>query len=260
MKPLLPICIVLLLAFASERVAESQVSPSGLEGMWSDPPVNPSDFICFGFCTQMGIDHINALLQDPANDDRSFQELWAETIAHVSSEYFRPRLSAAALETFPLDELKDDPGYLYCEPWGLARQMFTPHQLEIRRLDDRIEMRYGEWEARRTIYLDGHTVPEPSQPTLMGYSVGHFEGDTLVIETTGIRENITMWWAKHSDQLQITERYYRDGDRLLLTATMEDAWGLREPLEIKKVWSWAPDERIYPYVDCKPAGESERGN
>jgi hypothetical protein len=228
--------------------------------MWSDPPVNPADFICLGFCTQMGIDYINALVDDPKNDDRPFGELWAETLAHQSMEYFRPRLSAAALETFPLDPLTDDPGYLHCEPWGLARQMFTPHQLEIQRFADRIEMRYGEWEARRTIYLDDRALPEPPQPTLLGHSVGHFEGDDLVIDTTGIRANITLWWAQHSDQLRVTERYSRDGDRLLLTATMQDPWGLRQALEIKKVWSWAPDQEIYPYVDCKPADASEGGD
>jgi len=227
--------------------------------MWSDPPATPEDFICFGFCTQMGIDYIDALLADPKNDDRSFGELWDETKAHDSTEYFRPRLTAAALESFPLDELKDDPGYLHCEPWGLANQMFAPHQLEIRRFADRIEMRYGEWEARRTIYLDGRVLPEHPQPTLLGYSVGHFEGDALVIETSGIRANITAWWSKHSDQLRVTERYSRDEDRMLLTATMADAWGLKEPVKLKKVWSWAPDQEIYPYVNCKPADESSAG-
>ena len=228
--------------------------------MWSDPPANPDDFICFGFCTQMGIDYINALLNDPKNDDRSFAELWAETVARESTEYFRPRLSEAALATFPLDQLQDDPGYLHCEPWGLANQMFAPHQLEIKRFADRVEMRYGEWEARRTIYLDGREIPKRLQPSLLGFSIGRFEGDDLVIETTGIRENITSWWAKHSDQLRVTERYSRDGDRLLLTATMEDPWGLRQPLELKKVWSWAPDQEISPYANCEPAVGSEGGN
>jgi hypothetical protein len=233
----------------------AQGGPQSLEGMWSDPPVTLEDDLCRSYCTQMGLDYLDALLSDPENDARSFAELRSEARDHQSMQYFRPRLSAAALETFPLDPLMDDPGYLRCEPWGLARQMFVPHQLELRRVDDRIEMRYGEWEARRTIFLDGRALPEHPEPTLLGYSVGHFEGATLVIETTGIRANITLWWANHSDQLRVTERYVREGDRLLMTATMDDPWGLREPLELKKVWRWAPDQQIFPYADCRPAGD-----
>lgn len=250
-------CAFALSAFlvTSSASVFAQSALQSLEGMWSDPPVTPEDDICRAYCTQMLIDYLDSLLSDPENDDRSFVELRSEARDQQSMQYFRPRLSAAALVTFPLDPLKDDPGYLYCEPWGLARQIFVPHQLELRRFDDRIEMRYGEWEARRTIYIDGRTLPERPEPTLLGYSVGHFEGETLVIETTGIRANITLWLAKHSDQLRVTERYVRDGDRLLLTATMDDPWGLREPLELKKVWGWAPDQEIFPYADCKPASD-----
>ena len=191
--------------------ALAQSGPHSLEGMWSDPPATPQDFVCFGFCTQWGIDYLEALLDDPKNDDRTFDELWAEVQAHESTEYFRPRLSEAALETFPLDHLKDDEGYLHCEPWGLASQMFAPHQLEIRLFADRIEMRYGEWAARRTVYIDGRALPEHPPVTRLGYSVGHFEGDSLVIETRGVSANHTPWWSRHSDRLRISERYSRDG-------------------------------------------------
>lgn len=236
--------------------ASAQSSAKSLEGMWSDPPATPEDASCFIFCTQAGLDHLAALLADPRNDDRPFGALMGEAGAYQIKEYIRPRLSAAALETFPLDELKEDPGYVRCEPWGVARQMLAPHQLDLRRVGDRLEMHYGEWDARRTVHMDGRAAAPQTTPTPLGYSVGHYEGDALVIETTHIRANITLWWSRHSEQLKITERYVRDGDRLLLTATMEDTWGLREPLQLKKVWGWAPDQKIYPYVDCKPAADS----
>src|SRR5262249_37821475 len=82
--------------------------------------------------------------------------------------------------------------------------------------------------------------------TLLGYSLGHWEGDTLVIETSGIRANSTPWQSGHSDQLHMVERYTRskDGKTLTLAATMEDPWSLREPVVIKHVWAWAPDQII----------------
>jgi hypothetical protein len=258
MRAYLCLSAALLLCVASPSAVRAQSTERSLEGMWSDPPVNPEDFLCFGFCTDMGIAHIDALLDDPANDDRPYSELMQETRDYEVMEYIKPRLTPEALKTFPLDPL-DNPGYTKCEPFGLAQQMFVPHQFLIHHYPDRIEMRYGEWEARRTVYMDGRAAPKDLQPSRLGYSVGHYEGETLVVETWAISANITEWQSKHSDQLKVTERYSRDGDRMLLTATMEDPWGLREPLQIKKVWSWAPDQEIFPYVNCERPDEVAAG-
>jgi hypothetical protein len=88
----------------------------------------------------------------------------------------------------------------------------------------------------------------------LGFSTGHYEGDTLVVETTGIARNRARWDAFHSDQLHIVERFRRSGDRLELIATHEDPWGLKEPIAIKRIWISAPDQTIRPYDDCRPAG------
>ena len=232
--------------------------------MWSDPLEAVGSF-CFFACTDTGIDRLNALLDDPANDARPFEELQREAKTH-EREYIRSRLTAEALKTYPLDPA-DDPGFLRCEPWGLARQMFAPHQIEIRqRGNDRIELRYGEWDARRTVYLDGRARPANQAPSVMGHSVGRWDGEALVVETSGIAANIAAWpdfeaLVEHSDQLRVVERYARskDGDTLLLTSTIEDPWSLREPLVIKKIWRWAPDQQITPYEDCERPTEFRRG-
>jgi len=229
--------------------------------MWSDPPPTAVGTFCFFACTDEGIDHLNTLLDDPANDARPFGDLRAEAEKHQREEYFRPRLSEAALKTYPLDPA-DDPGFLRCEPWGLALQMFAPHQIEIRRRgDDRIELRYGEWNALRTVYLDGRERPANQAPNPLGHSVGRWDGETLVVETTGVTANITSWDAKHSDQLRAVERFRRsdDGDTLLLEATLEDPWSLREPVVLKKIWRWAPESQITPYEDCERPAEVKRG-
>lgn len=252
------VCVqICLLAYSTQSPAQ-QGRPD-FSGMWSDPPATAVDTFCFIFCSEAGIDRLDALLDDPANDARPFGELVGEARAFELDRYFRPRLSAAALTTYPLDEL-EDPGYVDCQPWGVARQIFAPHQLEIRQYDDRIEMRYGEWEARRTVHLDGREPPENQPSSLMGYSLGRFDGDSLVIETSHIRADRTHWRAEHSDRLRMTERYTRseDGQHLQLVATMEDPWGLTEPIEAETAWGWAPDEQIFPYVDCeRPTASGE---
>lgn len=226
-----------------------------LAGMWSDPPATAVDAFCFFLCTDAGIARLESLLDDPANDARTYQELAGEASAHQTREYFRPRLTEAALATSPLNPLEDR-GYLYCEPWGFAKQIFAPHQLEIRQYADRVEMHYGEWDQRRTVYLDGRPRPQGLLPTPLGHSVGHYDGDTLVIETSGITANITPWDARHSEQLTAVERYRRPSpERLELAATISDPWSLREPLEIRKVWSFAPAQQIYAYDACEPAAK-----
>jgi hypothetical protein len=157
------------------------------------------------------------------------------------------------LEDFPWDPAKD-PGFLNCEPWGFTRQIFAAHQLEIRRFSDRVEMHYGEWDGRRTIFLDDRERPTDQPASKYGFSVGRYEDDTLIVETTGISANRTLWRSHHSDQLRTVERYTRDyeGGRLLMSAVMEDPWGLKEPLRMNKVWRWAPEEEIFPYADCQP--------
>ena len=234
------ILVVVVLAW-NPASTDAQSSQSRLEGMWSDPPATAVSQFCMFECTDAGIARLNELLDDPANDTRPYEELAMEARSH-EREYLRSRLTEDALKTYPIDQA-DNPSFLRCEPPGVAQQMFMPHQLEIRqRGTDRIELRYGEWEARRTIYLDGRKRSAGQRPTAMGYSVGRWEGDTLVVETSGVAANIAGWpqvlafSARHSDQLRIVERYARsdDGKMLLMAATIEDPWSLREPIVLKK--------------------------
>jgi hypothetical protein len=240
-----------------------------LEGMWSDPPATAVGMYCFFSCTDLGLDRLNKLLDDPANDTRPTMQLIGEAKA-VERDYIRGLLTPEALKHYPLDPLKD-PGYLRCEPWGLARQMFAPHQFELRQHGkDRIELRYGEWAARRTIYMDGRSLPAKIKPSKMGYSVGRWDGETLVIETSGIQADIAEWPAAglgaaggtiHSAQLRIVEHYTRSADAktLHLAATLEDPVTFREPLVLSKIWSWAPDQKITPYDSCERPAETKRG-
>ena len=227
--------------------------------MWSDPSSTAVDVFCFVGCTDSGIAKLNALLDDPANDNRAYDALTEQADHYQLEEYVRPRLTTAALETFPLDPA-DDPGFVKCEPWGFARQIFAPHQMDIRQYDDRIEIRYGEWDARRTVYMDGRTRPNNQPGSPLGYSVGHYEGNTLVVETSGVSRNITFWFA-HSDQLRAVERYSRstDGNRLEAVVTIEDPWSLRQPVQVKKAWGWAPTEKIFPYENCEKPSEFRKG-
>ena len=251
--------VVFILAAAIPSPAAAQSSHPNLEGMWSDPPVTAVAEFCASWCTDAGIDYLNKLLDDPSNDARSFEQLQAEAAKHQLETYILPRLTAAARKTYPLDPA-DDPSFLRCVPYGLAKQIIARHQLDIRqRGNDRLEFRYGEWDARRTIYMNGKQPVNQAQ-ALLGNSVGHWDGEALVVETSGIRANRLPFSVEHSDQLHIVERYTRSKDNTLtLTATMEDPLSLREPVVIQHIWRWAPESKIAPYVNCERPTEFKKG-
>lgn len=226
-----------------------------LAGMYSDPPNTALDMFCFFACTDVGLRRLAALLDDPANDARPYSELSADAAQHQLDDYFRPHLTEAAVAA-PLPDPLQDPGYLRCLPWGFARQTFAPHQLEIKQYPDRVELHYGEWDAHRIVHLKERAPPVDGARTPMGYSVGHYEGDALVVETALVTENFgptRIWEGRHSDQLTAVERYRRPSpERLELAATLTDPSTFREPVELKKIWRFAPEQEIAPY-DCVPA-------
>jgi hypothetical protein len=241
----------------------AQTPARALEGMWSDAPDSIVGRLCNFVCSDVAIDALNALIDDPANDAVPYIRLRAQALEH-HIDYVRSRLTPLALKTFPLDPA-DDPSFLRCEPWGLARQIFAPHQLQIRSLDgDRVELRYGEWDAHRFVYLNGRS-PEAQAPSRLGRSVGRWDGQTFVISTTGIaggRALVTIEENfEHSAQLTISERYTRasDGKSLMLTATLTDPVSLKEPVTFKHMWRWAPESKITPYDQCEIPTEFKRG-
>jgi len=244
-----------------------------LEGMWSGV-LNGAieDMFCdWGWCTDVGRERLRVLLDDAANDKRLTIQLFGDAALYQIEHYVVPRLTPAGRATLGVDPA-DDPGFLLCEPWGFARQIFAPHQLLITQLEDRVELHYGTWDARRTVWLDEHKAPRgASEPSRLGFSVGHYDGETLVVETSGVAANFAPWgwdWSsrfidgKHSDELRATERYARseDGDRLLLTVTLDDPWSMSEPLVLKRVWSAAPNEQIYPDTDCERPRDFIKGS
>lgn len=132
----------LILAFVLfPAFAEAQSPVGKFVGMWSDPPATITGDFCASWCTDAGIERLNALLDDAANDARPLGQIRAEADNYQREIYVRPRFTDAVLKTFPLDPA-DDPSFLRCEPYGFARQFIARHQLEIRQAGkDRLEMR-----------------------------------------------------------------------------------------------------------------------
>ena len=131
-----------------------------------------------------------------------------------------------------------------CEPFGFFRETLSPLPLQITQYDNRLTFQYENYGTFRTVYIDGRDVPE-GEPTLQGYSIGRYEGETLVIETSGVSANYFFAQTRggeHSDKLQAVERYSvsEEGDKLELIFTIEDAVMLRAPWVWRRVWLAIP--------------------
>ena len=101
------------------------------------------------------------------------------------------------------------------------------------------------------IYLDGREHPKDPTPAWYGHNVGHWEGDTLVVDRVGFNEQ--SWLDQeshpHSGQLHVIERYTRpDLGHLETQITVEDPGVLAKPYTIKRVSELAPSEEIYEFV------------
>lgn len=249
--------ILAVLVFpATDPVAQAPEGAPDLSGMWSDPPPRAEDNFCHVGCTVAARDYLTQLLEDPANLDRSYAELRRVAQRFNSSEHIPSHLTEEALADYPFDP-RTSPSLTQCKPWGFTRQILAPHAMELTQFDDRVTLYYSEWTALRTAYTDGRPLPGSPLPRLLGYSVGRYEGDTLVVEMIGVAADHTNAGFAHSDRLTAVERFTRsaDGSRLDVEVTFSDPETLVAPLVMARAWGWAPGEEIYPYEDCVIPGD-----
>ena len=107
---------------------------------------------------------------------------------------------------------------------GVPRAMYMPYPFQIIQTPQDILMVYTYAGAVRTIYMDDSHKEAPFD-SWMGWSNGHWEGETLVVDTTGFNDQ--SWFDRagnfHSDALHVIERYTATSpDHLLYEATIED--------------------------------------
>src|SRR5205823_1660075 len=100
------IALVIALLIAATPAMEAQKTRSTFEGMWSDPPLTSVGTLCASICSDVLINRVNALLDDPANDAKPFQQLQVAARRN-EDEYIRARMTPAALEKYPVNPVED---------------------------------------------------------------------------------------------------------------------------------------------------------
>jgi len=103
----------------------------------------------------------------------------------------------------------------------------------------------------RQIYFDD-TFPDDLVPSYGGYSIAHWDGDTLVVDTRGFNGTGDLNKAVYSDQLQVHQRFTKseDGRALRITTTLTDPETFSEPLVVEREWAWLPGRQPLEF-DCE---------
>jgi hypothetical protein len=142
----------------------------------------------------------------------------------------------------------------FCLPPGGPRSMGTPYPAEIIQNRDRIIIIFeGGGHVWREIFMDGrpHLAGDELNPTYFGHSVGHWEGDTLVIDTVGFNEKTWLDYGghMHTDQLQTVERITRpDRDTLHYEATITDPGAYSAPWTVAWDIPWIEGQELTEYI------------
>jgi hypothetical protein len=131
-----------------------------------------------------------------------------------------------------------------CIPIGAPALMFYPVANTITVQSDRVVMKVDWMDVERIIYLDGRKHPAASQTSLLGHSVGRWDGKTLVVETTNFKEHPIGLTASlpSSTQKRLTERFALspDGKSLIYSGTVEDPVYLARPVDWTGRWEYRP--------------------
>ncbi len=150
---------------------------------------------------------------------------------------YKPEAAARKKENFD-NWIQRDP-LVKCYMPGVPRATYLPFPFQIVQSPNDILVAYEFANASRTIYMNSQDKAEVPVDAWMGWSRGHWEGETLVVDVTSLNDQT--WFDSagsfHSDALHVVERYTATGpDHLLYEATIEDAktftrsWKIRMPL------------------------------
>lgn len=190
--------------------------------------------------------------EDPDARATSIEGIWQA----LGSPYDRTQaathlpLTAKAQAIAANFDVANDP-FIECVPPPVPDSLSTPYLHEIVfNDDDTITLREEYWEIDRTVHMDGRGHPENGPRTNQGHSIGHWDGDVLVVDTTlfddhgfGNGSGIPNGPQKH-----IVERYelLDDGRTLQISYVLEDPEYLAEPVTDTRQWRYAPHLELLP--------------
>jgi hypothetical protein len=149
---------------------------------------------------------------------------------------FQPWSRALAAERADGSHSGEDPP-AHCLPQGIPRLGGAPAPWKIIQTEDLAVVLYEAFTLWRQIFLDGRRLADDVNPTWLGYSTGHWDGDTLVVDTRGFngRAWLDQVGKPSTEQLHVVERFTRtDFGHLELEVTIDDPGAYTKPWVVKQ--------------------------
>jgi len=153
-------------------------------------------------------------------------------------------------EKFKVPEDENDLGLgVTCVPPGVPMATMQPYPLQIVQKPGLVVILYEAYHLFRVIPTDGRPHPDDLDPTYMGNSVGHWEGDTLVVDVTGFNDKTIVGTYRHTTAYHVVERYHRASyDVLDYEATIEDPNVFAAPWKQSTHMKLHPEWQLQEYV------------
>lgn len=148
-----------------------------------------------------------------------------------------------------------------CQPASSPAVQYDPYHMQVIQWPDRVVFRYEKDDQTRTVWLDGRE-PTATDFGVQGFSVGHYDGDALMVTTTHFVFDVAGFddynGIPSSSQKKVTERYWMEEGNLHITLTVEDPMFLLEPAAYSTRWIPARQGYLIAPYECDP--ESARAS
>jgi hypothetical protein len=149
------------------------------------------------------------------------------------------------------DNSKDNPD-AHCLPMGIMQLDSHPYPKKIIQTPTELIVIYeASGTTIREVYLDGRTLPKDSEPWWNGYSVGHWDGDTLVVETTGLMDDgwLDVRGSPLTSAAKLTERFRRlNYGYLEIKVTIDDPKAYTKPFTADVYSRIMPTSQLSEFV------------
>jgi hypothetical protein len=151
------------------------------------------------------------------------------------------------------DNQKDNPD-ANCLPMGFMQLHLHPQPRKIVQTPELIVIMYEGNQGLRQIFMDGRELPkvnEDLQPWWYGYSIGHWEGDTLVVESVGFREDgwLDVYGSPLTDKGKLIERWRRpDYGHLEIDVTVDDPKAYTKPFTVRVSHQLTVDQELIEFI------------
>ena len=207
--------------------------------------------------------HVTAHAQAPgmpvAGSETDFSGIYAGASTIIEPDVYPLTAEAERVQSV-YDPLVSDPRQADdCAPESMPAILWsgTLNTMQIVIEDETIVMRLEHGDTVRSIHLGG-TMPSADQPhTELGYSMGHWAGNVLTVETTHLADGFVFTSKGYpvSREAHITERYWREAGEhnLQMELRIDDPVNYTGPVNLAREWIWSPHEQIVPW-NCTSLG------